>query len=210
MAFDFKREEKAFYMAGKQPEFVTVPKMNYAAVQGRGDPNVECGEYQQAIRTLYAVSYTIKMSNRAGHRIDGFFEYVVPPLEGFWWHDDSQGANYSDKTKFNWISVIRLPDFVRKEDFAWAVSETSRKNKADCSKAEFYAVEEGLCVQILHKGPFDNEAESIARMDAFLTENGYVNDIRGKRLHHEIYLSDARKTAPEKWRTVIRHPVRKL
>lgn len=209
MAFDFKKEYKEFYMAKKKPEIVNVPAANYIAVRGKGDPNTPDGEYQQAISVLYAVAYTLKMSYKTEYKIKGFFEYVVPPLEGFWWQDNVQGVNYANKDSFNWISVIRLPDFITKKDFEWAVENASKKKKLDCGKAEFLTIDEGLCVQIMHIGAFDNEPETVAIMDAFSEENGYVNDINEKRLHHEIYMSDARKVEPEKWKTVIRHPVRK-
>lgn len=212
MAFDFKKEYKEFYMPKNKPEIVNVPKANYIAVRGKGDPNQEDGAYQQAISVLYAVAYTLKMSYKTDHKIEGFFEYVVPPLDGFWWQDDVEGVDYGDKSTFNWISVIRLPDFVAKPDFEWAVETAAKKKKLDCSKcspAEFLTVEEGLCVQIMHLGPFDGEPATVALMDEYLAENGYVNDITEERLHHEIYMSDARKVAPEKWKTVIRHPIRK-
>lgn len=209
MAFDFKKEYKEFYMPKCKPELVNVPKMNYIAVRGKGDPNEKDGAYQKAIGVLYAVAYTIKMSYKGSHKIDGFFEYVVPPLEGFWWQDGIYGIEYGSKDKFNWISVIRLPDFVTEKDFRWAVEEASAKKKLDCSAAEFLTVEEGLCVQIMHIGSFDDEPATVTLMDEFLAQNGYENDINDVRLHHEIYLSDARKTAPEKWKTVIRHPIKK-
>lgn len=208
MAFDFKKEYKNLYMPKSVPEIVTVPKANYIAVRGKGDPNVEGGEYQQAIGILYALAYTLKMSYKTDYIIKGFFEYVVPPLEGFWWQDGVEGFDYSNKDSFNWISVIRLPDFVRKEDFEWAVEMATKKKKLDCSKAEFLTVEEGLCVQIMHIGSFDDEQKSVALMDAFLEKEGYVNDITSERLHHEIYLSDARRVEATKWKTVIRHPIR--
>ena len=209
MAFDFKKEYKEFYMPKDRPEIVTVPKANYIAVRGQGDPNAEDGEYQKALGVLYAVAYTIKMSYKTDHRIEGFFEYVVPPLEGFWWQDGVTGVDYSDKGSFNWISVIRLPDFVTEDDFRWAVETATKKKKLDCSKAEFLTVDEGLCVQIMHTGSYDDEPATVEKMDRFLEENGYENDLSDTRLHHEIYLSDARKTPPEKNRTVIRHPIRK-
>ena len=183
MTFDFKKEYKEFYMPKNKPEIVNVPTANYIAVGGKGNPNTPDGEYQQAIGVLYAVAYTLKMSYKSDYKIKGFFEY--------------------------WISVIRLPDFVTKNDFDWAVDTATKKKKLDCSKAEFLTIDEGLCVQMMHIGPFDNEPESVKIMDAFLEENGYVNDINEKRLHHEIYMSDARKIAPEKWKTVIRHPIRR-
>ena len=210
MAFDFKKVYKEFYLPKNKPEIVTVPKANYIAVRGKGDPNEEGGAYQQAISVLYAVAYTLKMSPKTDHRIEGFFEYVVPPLEGFWWQEHADGVDDSDKSAFHWISVIRLPDFVSREDFDWAVRTAAKKKKLDCSSAEFLTMEEGVCVQIMHLGSFDNEPETVALMDAYLAENGYVTDITGDRLHHEIYMSDARKVAPEKWKTVIRHPIRKM
>ena len=209
MPFDFKKEYKEFYMPKNVPEIVTVPRANYIAVRGQGDPNEEGGAYQKAIGVLYAVAYTLKMSYKTDHRIEGFFEYVVPPLEGFWWQDGVDGIDYGNKDTFRWISVIRLPDFVTKADFGWAVETAAKKKNLDCSSAEFLTVDEGLCVQIMHHGPFDDEPATIALMDAFLSESGYENDITDARLHHEIYLSDARKVAPAQWKTVLRHPIRK-
>ena len=196
-------------MPKKRPEIIDVPPMNYIAVRGKGDPNEENGAYKQAIGVLYAVAYTLKMSYKTDRRIEGFFDYVVPPLEGFWWQDGVKGIDYDKKDRFNWISVIRLPDFIKKDDFEWAVKTAAEKKKIDCSSAEFITVNEGLCVQIMHIGAFDSESESVELMDKYLDENGYENDISDKRLHHEIYLSDARKVIPEKWKTVIRHPIRK-
>ena len=210
MAFDFKREYREFYLPKNVPEIVDIPGMNYVAVRGRGDPNVEGGAYQQAISVLYAISYTIKMSYKGDYKIKGFFEYVVPPLEGFWWQKGVEGVNDADKSAFNWISMIRLPDFVTAADFEWAVAEAERKKKTDCSTAEFLTVKEGLCVQIMHIGSYDSEPESIALMDNYLAEHGYQNDMSESRLHHEIYLSDPRKTVPEKRKTIIRHPIKIL
>ena len=210
MAFDFKKEYKEFYMPKNKPAIVTVPKANYIAVLGKGNPNEEGGAYQKAISVLYAVAYTLKMSYKTDYKIDGFFEYVVPPLEGFWWQEDVKGVDYGNKDSFNWISVIRLPDFITKENFDWAVSTATKKKKLDCSSAEFLTIDEGLCVQIMHIGSFDDEPESVAKMDAYLVEKGYENDLNDTRLHHEIYMSDARKVAPEKWKTVIRHPIKKV
>lgn len=138
-----------------------------------------------------------------------YYDFVVPPLEGFWWQDGVHGVDYSNKSAFHWISVIRLPDFVTQEDFDWAVGEATRKKKLDCSMAEFLTIDEGECVQIMHVGPYDDEPATVAVMDAYLAANGYENDFSDTRLHHEIYLTDARKVAPEKWKTVIRHPVKK-
>ncbi len=209
MAFDFKKEYKEFYMPKNKPMIVNVPKANYVAVRGTGDPNEENGAYQQAISVLYAVAYTLKMSCKTDYKIKGFFEYVVPPLEGFWWQENVDGINYADKASFHWISVIRLPDFVSEKDLAWAIETATKKKKIDCSSAEFLTIDEGLCVQIMHLGAFDDEPATVAIMDNYIKENGYINDITNKRLHHEIYLSDARKVVPEKWKTVIRHPIKK-
>ena len=209
MAFDYKKEYKEFYMPKGRPSIVTVPKVNYIAVRGRGDPNKEDGEYKAAIELLYAVAYTIKMSKKGDRQIEGYFDYVVPPLEGFWWQDGVNGVDYTHKEAFNWISLIRLPDFVTEEDFRWAMDEAAKKKKQDFSKAEFLTVEEGLCVQCMHIGPYDDEPATVSRMHEFMEQQGYVLDITDKRLHHEIYLSDTRKTVPEKLKTVIRHPIKK-
>lgn len=209
MPFDFKKEYTELYQPKSKPQIVEVPPMNYIAVRGTGDPNEDGGAYQQAISVLYAMAYTLKMSYKTDYKIAGFFEYVVPPLEGFWWQDDVDGVNYADKSGFHWISVIRLPDFVTKSDFDWAVKTAAKKKKLDCSSAEFLTIEEGLCVQMMHVGSYDDEPASVALMDDYLTENGYVNDLTAERLHHEIYLSDPRKTAPEKRKTVLRHPIKK-
>ena len=209
MAFDFKKEYKEFYMPKNKPEIVTVPQANYIAVRGKGNPNEIDGAYQKAISILYAVAYTLKVSYKTEHKIEGFFEYVVPPLEGFWWQDNVDGIDYADKAAFNWISVIRLPEFITQKDFEWAVETASEKKKLDCSSAEFLTVDEGLCVQIMHIGAFDDEPQTVTLMDEYIAQNGYENDITESRLHHEIYLSDARKVAPEKWKTVIRHPIKR-
>ena len=228
MAFDLKKEYKEFYMPKNKPEIVKIPPMNYVAVRGKGNPNVECGDYQQAISILYAVAYTLKMSYKTDYKIEGFFEYVVPPLEGFWWQGEQhpvdaemrtdrtdrrenvKGIDYSNKDTFNWISVIRLPDFITEKDFAWAVQTATKKKKIDCSPAELLTIDEGLCVQIMHQGSFDSEPATVALLENYLKEQGYENNINEQRLHHEIYMSDARKVAPEKWKTVIRHPIKKV
>ena len=210
MPFDFKKEFKEFYLPKSKPEIITVPKMNYIAVRGKGNPNDADGEYQQAVGILYAIAYTLKMSYKSDYKIDGFFEYVVPPLEGFWWQDGITGVDYSSKATFNWISVIRLPDFITKDNFNWAVETASKKKNIDCSKAEFLTIDEGVCVQIMHIGSYDNEPASVKLMDDFIKSEGYENDLTDSRLHHEIYLSDPRKTSPEKCKTVIRHPIKKL
>ena len=209
MAFDFKKEYKEFYLPPRKPDIVTVPPMNFVSVQGRGDPNEPGGEYQAAMELLYGIAFTIKMSYKGSHKIDGYFEYVVPPLEGLWHQEGVDGVDYAHKECFEWTSMIRLPDFVTRKDFVWAVETAAKKKRLDCSAAEFLTIEEGLCVQMMHLGPFDQEPASVALMDAYLAEHGYENDLSETRLHHEIYLSDARKVAPEKWRTVIRHPIKK-
>jgi hypothetical protein len=193
-----------------KPEIVTVPKMNYIAVRGKGNPNEEEGEYKKSIELLYGIAYTIKMSKKGDHKIEGYFDYVVPPLEGFWWQENVDGIDYSHKENFQWISVIRLPDFVTKADFDWAIEEATRKKKMDFSKVEFLTLEEGLCVQCMHSGSYDDEPATVAAMDKFIADNGYENDISDTRRHHEIYLSDARKVTPEKLKTVIRHPIKKI
>ena len=209
MAFDFKKAYKEFYLPKNTPSIVTVPSMNYIAVRGQGNPNEEDGAYKQAIGLLYGIAFTIKMSKLSDRRIKGYFDYVVPPLEGFWWQDGVVGIDYAHKEAFRWISVIRLPDFVTKADFDWAVEEAARKKKTDFSKVEFFTYDEGLCVQCMHIGPYDDEPDTVERMHRYMEKQGYTLDISDQRLHHEIYLSDARKVAPEKLKTVIRHPIRK-
>ena len=209
MPFDFKKEYKELYMPKGKPEIVTVPAMNYIAVRGCGNPNEEGGDYKKSIELLYGIAYTIKMSKKGDHKIVGYFDYVVPPLEGFWWQEGVDGIDYSHKENFRWISVIRLPDFVTRSDFEWATEEATRKKKMDFSKVEFLTVEEGLCVQCMHTGSYDDEPATVSMMHEFIESQGYALDITDKRLHHEIYLSDPRKVAPEKLKTVIRLPIRK-
>ncbi len=208
MPFDFKKEYKEFYMPPRKPGIVSIPKMNYIAVRGTGDPNSENGEYKESIGLLYAVAFTIKMSKMGSHRMAGYFDYVVPPLEGFWWQEGSDSIDYSYKEKFHFISAIRLPDFVTVDEFNWAVGEAARKKKLDLSKVEFFTYDEGLCVQCMHIGPYDDEPKTIEAMHEHAAQNGCVPDIRAERMHHEIYLSDPRKCAPERLKTVVRHPVK--
>lgn len=210
MAFDYKKEYKEFYMPANKPSIVTVPKMNYIAVRGKGNPNDESSEYKDSIGLLYAIAFTIKMSYKGSHKIDGYFEYVVPPLEGFWWQEGSDTIDYANKNGFNFISLIRLPDFVTKADFDWAVREATNKKKADFSKVEFLTYDEGVCVQCMHVGSYDDEPKTVALMHEYMAVNGYALDISESRYHHEIYLSDPRKCAVEKLKTVIRHPIRKV
>lgn len=209
MAFDFKKEYKEFYLPKNKPSIVTVPAMHYIAVRGRGDPNREDGDYKRSIGLLYGIAYTIKMSRKGGRQMEGYFDFVVPPLEGFWWQDGVEGIDYSQKESFHWISVIRMPDFVTPAELQWAKQEAAEKKKADFSQVEYLTCDEGLCVQCMHVGPYDDEPATVQRMHDYMEQQGYVLDISDRRLHHEIYLSDARKCAPEKLRTVIRHPIRK-
>lgn len=210
MAFDYKKEYKEFYMPKKKPSIVEIPKMNYIAVRGKGNPNDENGEYKKSIGLLYAIAFTIKMSYKGTHKIDGYFEYVVPPLEGFWWQENTQGFDYNRKEDMQFISVIRLPDFVTKDDFKWAVDETTQKKKQDFSKVEFFTYDEGVCVQCMHIGSYDNEPETVALMHKHMEENGCELNITDSRLHHEIYLSDPRRCDESKLKTVIRHPIKKI
>lgn len=210
MAFDYKKEYKEFYMPKKKPSIVEIPKMNYIAVRGKGNPNDENGEYKNSIGLLYAIAFTIKMSYKGSHKIDGYFEYVVPPLEGFWWQENTNGIDYNRKDDMNFISIIRLPDFVTEDDFKWAVNEAAEKKKQDFSKVEFLTYDEGVCVQCMHIGSYDNEPETVELMHRYMEENGYELDITDSRFHHEIYLSDPRRRDESKLRTVIRHPVKKI
>lgn len=205
MPYDFKKEMKELYSPAARPRIVTVPPARYIALEGQGDPNEPGGAYQQALAVLYAVAYTLKTSGKAGREIPGFFEYVVPPLEGFW---PQGGPGAASKADFQWVSVLRLPGFVTEGDLEWAKAAASQKKKLDCGGARLLAVDEGLCVQALHTGPYDTEPQTVARLDAYLEENGYGNDMSPRRPHHEIYLSDPRKSPPEKWRTILRHPIR--
>ena len=209
MPFDYKKEYKEFYMPQSKPSVITVPEMNYIAVRGKGDPNEENGEYKAAIGLLYAIAFTIKMSYKGSHKIDGYFDYVVPPLEGFWWQYDAENIDYAHKEDFNFIALIRLPDFVTKSDFDWAISEATKKKRTDFSKVEFLTYDEGVCVQCMHIGPYDDEPKTIALMHEFIKANGYEPDLSSSRYHHEIYLSDPRKCDPSKLKTVVRHPIKK-
>ena len=209
MAFDFKKEYKEYYLPKNKPSIVDVPKMNYIAVRGKGNPNEENGDYQNTLGLLYGVAYTIKMSYKGDHKIDGFFKYVVPPLEGFWWQNGKDGIDYDHKEALNFISIIRLPNFVTKADFDWAIEEATKKKKQDFSRVEFLTYDEGLCVQCMHIGSYDDEPATVELMHKFAEDNGYNLDITDTRYHHEIYLSDPRKCDVSKLKTVIRHPVKK-
>lgn len=208
MAFDYKKEYKEFYMPKNKPGIIEIPQMNYIAVRGKGNPNDEAGEYKQSIGLLYAIAFTIKMSYKGTHKIDGYFEYVVPPLEGFWWQDGITGIDYNKKEEMSFISIIRLPEFVTEDEFKWAVEEATKKKKQDFSKVEFLTYNEGLCVQCMHIGSYDNEPATIELMNNYAQENGYETDITNKRFHHEIYLSDPRRCNVNNLKTVIRHPIK--
>jgi Uncharacterized conserved protein len=209
MPFDYKKEYKEFYAPKDQPSIIEIPSMNFIAVHGKGNPNAEDGEYAQALELLYGVAYTIKMSYKGPYQMEGYFDYVVPPLEGLWWQEGIKGVDLSKKDAFCWISMIRLPEFVKKEDVDWAVKEVSQKKKKDFSKVEFFTYNEGLCVQCMHIGSYDEEIATVSHMDGFALENGCQLDFSDNRYHHEIYLGDPRKTEPSKLKTVLRHPIRK-
>lgn len=208
VAFDYKKEYKELYLPPKTPGIITVPAMNFLAVRGQGDPNEEDGAYKQALAMLYAVAFTIKMSKKGKHQPEGYFDYVVPPLEGLWWQEGVYGVDYAHKKDFQWISLIRLPEFVTKEVFHWVIQEAAEKKQRDFSKVEFFSWEEGLCVQCMHIGPYDDEPATVATMEEYTKSQGYAEDFRENRFHHEIYLSDVRRCKPEKLKTVIRHPVK--
>ncbi len=210
MPFDYKKEYKEFYLPPKTPGIVTVPAMNFLAVRGQGDPNQEGGAYKQALGMLYAVAFTIKMSRKGQHQLEGYFDYVVPPLEGLWWQENTRGVDYTRKQDFQWISMIRLPEFVTREAFDWAIREATEKKQQDFSRVEFFSWEEGLCVQCMHFGPYDDEPATVAAMNEYAQSKGYKADFREGRFHHEIYLSDARRCSPERLKTVIRQPVRRI
>lgn len=209
MAFDYKKEYREFYLPPRKPQILEIPAMNFLAVRGRGNPNEEGGDYKASIGLLYGVAYTIKMSKLGTHKLDGYFDYVVPPLEGLWRQEGIQGVDYSHKEEFQWISLIRLPEFVTEEEFHWAVRKAAEKKGADFSKVEYLTYEEGLCVQCMHVGPYDSEPATVAAMEQYAAEQGYEPDFSGSRRHHEIYLSDVRRCKPENLKTVIRHPIRK-
>lgn len=207
MAFDYKKEYREFYLPPRKPQILEIPAMNFLAVRGRGNPNEEGGDYKASIGLLYGVAYTIKMSKLGTHKLDGYFDYVVPPLEGLWRQEGIQGVDYSRKEEFQWISLIRIPEFVTEEEFHWAVREAAEKKGADFSKVEYLTYEEGLCVQCMHVGPYDSEPATVAAMEQYAAEQGYEPDFSGSRRHHEIYLSDVRRCKPENLKTVIRHPI---
>ena len=208
-AIDYKKKYKELYLPKSTPMVIDVPEMQFVAVEGRGNPNDENGEYQKAIEILYGIQYTIKMSKKGNSAPNGYFDYVVPPLEGFWWLDGNKDFSVENKSKYNWISVIRLPEFVDDKVFEWACEEVSKKKKIDTQKAKYLKIKEGLCVQCLHIGAFDDEPKTLKLMNDFMVENGLQSDINETRRHHEIYLSDPRKTELSNLKTVLRLPVKK-
>ncbi|HIV34580.1 MAG TPA: GyrI-like domain-containing protein [Candidatus Blautia intestinigallinarum] len=210
MAFDYKKEYKEFYLPKKRPEIIEMPSMNFLAVRGMGDPNEEGGDYKISIGLLYGIAFTIKMSKMGNRKIEGYFDYVMPPLEGFWWQEGMREMDFTRKADFQWISMIRLPDFVKREDFQWAKNEAQRKKNRDFSRVEFMTFQEGLCVQCMHIGSYDEESATMEEMNRYLTREGFVLDFTEERRHHEIYLSDARRIAPQRRRTVIRDPIKKI
>lgn len=211
MAFDYKKEYKEFYLPQNTPSIIEIPRINYLAVRGKGDPNKPNGEYKHSIELLYTIAFTIKMSKKSNYKIEGYFDYVVPPLEGFWWQSGtlSEELDYSRKDDFNFISVIRLPDFVTQDDFKWAITEATNKKRKDYSKVQFIEYDEGLCVQCLHVGGYDSEPKTVNLMHEYIENMGYQLDIKNPRYHHEIYLSDPRRCREQNLKTVIRHPIKK-
>ena len=208
MPYDFKKEQRSLYHPGKRPALIDVPTMNYIAVRGQGDPNQPDSEYKRSIQDLYSVAYTIKMSKKGSHHIPGYFDFVVPPLEGFWWQDGDQGIDFTRKDRFHFVSCIRMPDFVDWATFNWAVQTASTKKQLDLTNVEFLTLDEGRYAQIMHVGTYDEEAATIAKLTDFVTQNDLQPDYSATRRHHEIYLSDPRRTKPENCKTVIRIPVR--
>ena len=209
MAYDFKKEFKEFYPTKTNPMIVKIPKMNFLAVRGKGNPNEEGSQYKQAINLLYPLAYTIKMSKNTDYRMNGYFDFVVPPLEGFWWQKGIKGVDFERKSDFRFISLLRLPDFVSKENFDWAIQQATTKKKMDFSNVEYFTYDEGLCVQCLHVGSYNDEPITVERMHAYMENEGYQLDITDERMHHEIYISDFRKIEPAKLKTILRHPIKK-
>jgi len=213
MAVDYKKTERRFYLPKTTPEIIDVPEMLFLMIDGQGDPNTSA-QYAAALEILYGLSYSIKMSKKGGSQPSGYFDYVVPPLEGLWSLDDGgvftgAGAAIQDKGKLVWTSMIRQPEFVTPEVFEAAKLTLARKKPGiDLSVVRLERFTEGLCAQVMHLGPYDDEPRTIAALSEFIHASGYTEDMAGLRRHHEIYLTDPRKTAPEKQKTVIRHPIR--
>jgi len=209
MAFDFKKEYKDLYSPKTSPTLIDIPEMVFIMVDGKGNPNTS-EEYKSAVELLYGISYTIKMNKSDGAQPAGYFAYVVPPLEGLWQLDDGAGDWYADKEKYRWTSMIRQPEFVNLSVFETAMTELSKKKpNLDASRARLETYTEGLCVHAMHIGPYDDEPRTNAAIAQYIADHGYISAIGDARRHHEIYLADPRKTAPEKLRTIIRHPIAK-
>jgi len=214
---DYKKLNKELYQPGIAPGIVDVPQMLFLCHDGQGNPNEAGGAYQKALEAIYAVTYTIKMSKMSGKAPHGYFEYTVPPLEGLWWlRDDAETDFFAGKERYQWSSLIRQPEFVTEEVLLWAKEEIMRKKpEVDTSCVRLLTFTEGLCAQVLHLGPFDNEPETLAKLEAFIHENNLITDIGTelpggmRRRHHEIYMGDPRKAKPESMKTVLRHPVRR-
>ena len=209
MTFDYKKEYKEYYLPKNKPVLVSIPTMNYIAINGHGDPNDEKGEYKDALSLLYSIAFTLKMSYKTDYRIEGYFSYVVPPLEGLWWQNNSNTIDYQHKEDFNWISMIRLPDFITKKDVDWAITTANAKKQKSHSQVYFFTLEEGLCVQCMHRGSFDDDPATLELIHSYIDNNDLLTDISETRRHHEIYLSDPRKCKAENIKTVLRIPVRK-
>lgn len=203
---DYKKEYKDLYLPKNEPAFVEVPPISFFMADGHGDPNG--AEYQNAVSVLYALTFTVKMSKMSGKQPQGYFEYVVPPLEGLWGCDDGP-FDLQRRDAWSWTSMIRQPEFVTQAVFEAVLAEAkAKKPELDFSGTRFAAYDEGPCVQVMHTGPYSAEPDSIERIGHFIAAHGWQDDCGGPRHHHEIYLSDPRRCAPEKLRTVLRHPVR--
>ena len=205
---DYKKDYRDLYSPKTKPVIIDIPEMNFVAMEGRGNPNEEDGEYQKALGVLYGIQYTIKMSKKGDKIPNGYFDYVVPPLEGFWWLENNEEFSFNNKSEFCWLSIIRLPEFVDKKLFVWACNEVSKKKNIETKNAYFYKLKEGLCVQCMHIGSYDNEPETLKMMDEFIVNSNLKKDLSATRKHHEIYLSDPRKTDVSKMKTVLRIPVK--
>jgi len=211
---DFKKKDKALYHPGAEPELIDVPALLFIQIDGCGNPNEPAGAYSAAISLLYSLSYTIRM-NKSGNFVPaGYFDYVVPPLEGLWWFADESAYDPAKKDELCWTAMIRQPEFVTPDLFAWAQTQVRHKKPVlDPGQARLVRWCEGLCIQALHLGPYDAEPATVARMAAKAASLGLKEELAtiqpdgSRRRHHEIYLSDPGRVAPDKLKTIIRHPV---
>lgn len=210
MTYDFKKEFKEQYPKKTNPNILEIPNQIYISVKGKGNPNDKDGAYAKAVQNLYAIAYTIKMSKNGTTQLPGYFDFVVPPLEGFWWQTDLKGVDYSRKDDFEWISLLRMPEFVDETVLEWAKKTVIDKKELDTNNVTLLHYDEGMVVQCLHIGSYDNEPETVAKMNSYLKDEGYEIDLSEIRHHHEIYMSDPRKTSIEKLKTIIRHPIKKI